>query len=534
MPHFLPVAGLLVAYVIFRIYFTGPKLPKGLTVIGAKKGDWFPFLRATWRNSFNVAGAVMEAYTEHKNEAVIMPVMGLGAATLIMLPQSDSSFISDQDPKVLNLREVIIDGLHYRFTLSDKYVLTHPLHKKLITTTLTNQVGPLLPELADETIVGFESQWGTDTTSFRDVSVWDTVGRVIGCATNRVFVGLPCCRDPKLLDAGYAYARSLPVSATLLGWVWEPIRPMLAPLITLQTRAYERHFAQVLLPEIERRLREAEEADMEKSPRRKKKNDFLQWSIDQARESGDPEMWKPRTLASRILLMNMVSIHTSSLTFTNVLLDLASSKPEYLDELRAEVATTLHETGGVWTKATLAKMVKLDSVFRESARLNTSVAVGLRRKIIAPEGITTPSGVHIPCGNVCAVPSFAVLTDEAVYPDAHRFVPFRFVEQRREIDTGDRPKDHVSSSRLAFYATSIDYLAFGNGRQACPGRFFAASELKLMLAYILMNYDLEMLDTRPEGKWIGVLRTPATGASIRVRRMKNPLAQFSSFSLDDD
>lgn len=522
--------GVLVAYVIFRLHFTGARLPEGLTLIGAKKSDWFPFLQATWRNSFNVAGAVMDAYNNHKNEAVIMPVMGLGAATLVMLPQSDSTFISEQDPKVLNLREVIIDGLHYRYTLSDKYVLTHPLHKKLITTTLTNQVGPLLPELADETIVGFTNQWGSDTTSFREVGVWDTVGRVIGSATNRVFVGLPWCRDSKLLDAGYAYARSLPVSATLLGWVWEPVRPLVAPLITLQTRACERHFVKIIQPEIERRLREYD--DPKNS--HQKKNDFLQWSIDQAKASGDPEMWKPSTLASRILLMNMVSIHTSSLTFTNVLLDLVSSKPEYIEELRTEVSTMLNETGGVWTKATLSRLVKLDSVFRESARLNTSVAVGLRRKVVAKEGIRTPSGVHIPHGNVCAVPSLAILTDEKLYPEADKFMPFRFVDQRRDIDTGNRPKDHVSSSRLSFYATSIDYLAFGNGRQACPGRFFAASELKLMLAYILMNFDLEMLDVRPKGKWIGVLRTPAVGSSIRVRKKKQPLAQFSSFGVDEE
>lgn len=452
MPSTLFVICTLLAYIIFRVYFTGPRLPKNLSIIGARKGDWFPFWQAIWRNSFNVGAGVMEAYTKHKHEAVIMPVMGLRADTLIMLPQSDSSFISEQDPKVLNLREVIIDGLHYRYTLSDKYILTHPLHKKIIATTLTNQVGPLLPELADETIVGFESQWGHDTDTFREVCVWDTVGRVIGRATNRVFVGLPSCRNPQLLDDGYAYARSLPVSATLLGWVWEPVRPLLAPLLTMQTRLYERRFAQVILPEIESRLREYDDHGAASNKNKNRKNDFLQWSIDQAKESGDPEMWKPRTLASRILLMNMVSIHTSSLTFTNVLLDLVSSKPEYIEELRAEVATMLNETGGVWIKATLAKTVKLDSVFRESARLNTSVAVGLRRKVVAREGITTPSGVHVPYCNVCAVPSYAVLMDEDVYPGADHFVPFRFVEQRREIDTGDRPKRKVPLAQFSSFS----------------------------------------------------------------------------------
>ena len=234
-----------------------------------------------------------------------------------------------------------------------------------------------------------------------------------------------------------------------------------------------------------------------------------------------------------IMHIFLVSIHTSSLTFTNFILDLVSSKPEYIEELRTEVADVLNECGGVWTKAALARMVKLDSVFRESARLNTSVAEGLRRKVVAKDGLTPPSGVQIPYGNICAVPSLAVLTDDKVYPDAGTFRPFRFVEQRRDIDTGDRRKDHVTSARLTFPATSNDYLAFGNGRQACPGRFFAASELKLMLAYVLMNYDLEMLDTRPPGRWIGVLRMPATDATIRVRRRKVPLAEFSSVASEE-
>lgn len=42
------------------------------------------------------------------------------------------------------------------------------------------------------------------------------------------------------------------------------------------------------------------------------------------------------------------------------MLDLMSSKPEYIEELRAEVSTMLNETGGSWTKAMLAKITKLD------------------------------------------------------------------------------------------------------------------------------------------------------------------------------
>jgi len=39
-------------------------------------------------------------------------------------------------------------------------------------------------------------------------------------------------------------------------------------------------------------------------------------------------------------------------------------------------------------------------------------------------------------------------------------------------------------------------MSFGLGRHACPGRFFAANEIKLIVARILLEFDLKM----PEGQ----------------------------------
>lgn len=55
-------------------------------------------------------------------------------------------------------------------------------------------------------------------------------------------------------------------------------------------------------------------------------------------------------------------------------------------------------------------------------------------------------------------------------------------------------------------------------RHACPGRFFAAHVLKLMLGYMIMNYDLEPLQTRPEFLEFGDLALPPSEAVIRVRK----------------
>ncbi|KAF7532112.1 hypothetical protein G7054_g8246 [Neopestalotiopsis clavispora] len=514
----------------------GPRLPKGLPIIGARKGDWFPLFQATVRNSLNVKKAALEGYKQYPDQAAILPVAGPGGASFVVLPASDTQFVAEQPDTVLNLRAVIIKGLLYEYTVADQFIVSNAAHQHIITTTLTNQTGNLLSALNDETAFCFEQIWGTDTENFRAVGVWDSLGRVVGGVTNRAFVGLPYCRDQALLNAGLNFARSLPLSARFLSFVSETLRPIVSLLFTLPNRIFERRFTNILLPEVHRRLRHRiDHINSDGDKYVADRNDFLQWSIEQAISSGDPRMWNPRTLAGRVLLMNLVSIHTSSLTVTNLVLDLISSNVETLDEIRNEITSVLAETQGVWTKMAMYKMVKLDSAFRESARLNTLTAVALRRVVVAKEGLTTPSGVHIPCGNFCAVPSLAVLTDDKKYTSAEKFSPFRFVHLREQVNTGERLPDHVGRARMSFAATSNDYLAFGNGRQACPGRFFAAAELKLMLAYILLHYDFEILAERPGDTWVGILRVPSPSAKIRVKRRKvedTPVFLFPSLDSD--
>jgi cytochrome P450 len=162
-------------------------------------------------------------------------------------------------------------------------------------------------------------------------------------------------------------------------------------------------------------------------------------------------------------------------------------------------------------------MEKLDSVFRESLRLNSFVTVGLNRIVTAKDGLTTPSGVRVPKGTTVGVPSYAVLQDSSIYEDAQTFKPFRFAEARDEM----KGSEYVQRARLSFATTNNDYLVFGHGRNACPGRFFAANELKLVLAHLVMNYDIEQLRTRPGNIWFGVNRVPPFKATIRIRKRAN-------------
>lgn len=511
-PAVLAPAVALVGFIIHQLFFAGPKLPK-LPIVGAKDGDWFPFLQAKWRNTLDFKSAVKLADEKYRDQAVLLPLVG--APNTVLLPRSEIQFVTEQPDSVLHMHAQVLESLQIDYTVTNPELVHNPVHHKLITTTLTSQIGNLVPDVADETAWAFEQHWGSPG-EYTEICVYDTMRKIIGSVTNRVFVGKPKCRDPDLLEVGMAYAQEMPVTAQLLRMVWRPLRPLVALVLTRPIHRRTRRFEKILVPEIERRLADydARQRDPEGSKAREPEpNDFLQWSIHQAKASGDPYLWKPTTLAGRILLLNFAAIHTSSFSITNAILDLASSRQEYIDELRGEIESVLAEYGGEWNKRALAKMEKLDSVLRESARMNSFVTVGMNRAVVAKDGVTTPSGVKLPRGVSVVVPSYPVLQDNDVYPDAQTFKPFRFAEQRR-----DESVEYVKRAAKAFASTSPEYLAFGHGRNACPGRFFAANELKLMLAHLVLHYDIEIQDGRPRNTWFGLNRVPPLKATIRIKK----------------
>lgn len=65
----------------------------------------------------------------------------------------------------------------------------------------------------------------------------------------------------------------------------------------------------------------------------------------------------------------------------------------------------------------------------------------------------------------------------------HEFDGFRFYKLR------SNPED---ANRFQFASTSYDSMQFGFGNDACPGRFFAANQIKIILVHILQHYDIRM------------------------------------------
>lgn len=54
---------------------------------------------------------------------------------------------------------------------------------------------------------------------------------------------------------------------------------------------------------------------------------------------------------------------------------------------------------------------------------------------------------------------------------------------------------------------------------ACsPGRWFAVQNMKIMIAYITLNYDMQSIGKRPPSTVFGDANIPSLSACMKVRR----------------
>ncbi|KAJ3480750.1 hypothetical protein NLI96_g8125 [Meripilus lineatus] len=205
-----------------------------------------------------------------------------------------------------------------------------------------------------------------------------------------------------------------------------------------------------------------------------KPNDMLMWLMEEA--TGKEK--NVEALVIRILAVNFAAIHTSSMSFGDALFRLASH-PEYIAPMRAEVEAVIASDG--WTKLALQKMRKVDSFLRECQRVHGIASIAMSRR--AMKDFQFSDGTFIPKGTYLSLPVLSTHTDSEYYEEPNVFNPWRFSDIREE--EGERLKHQMVS-------TSSQYIAFGHGKHACPGRFFAANELKCMMAHLVLNYDVRM------------------------------------------
>lgn len=132
--------------------------------------------------------------------------------------------------------------------------------------------------------------------------------------------------------------------------------------------------------------------------------------------------------------------------------------------------------------------------------------------------VVLKDGTYIPAGSYIEAPAEPVLMDPCVFPEPEKFDARRFLNLRE--GKGYDPIGYENKERYQFVTATKEHLAFGWGTHTCPGRFWAANAIKLMLARILMRYDIRMpggSKEKPPAVSRGLHYKPDPSATIELR-----------------
>ncbi|KAF5315413.1 hypothetical protein D9619_007343 [Psilocybe cf. subviscida] len=393
-------------------------------------------------------------------------------------------------------------AIQLKYTLGAE-TMEDPFHIPVVRTPLTRALAARFPEIKDEIIAAFNDNIPpTDTKEWTSYHALPTIMHIVARTSNRLFVGLPLCRNPEYRKLNETFAMEVVRSAQIINRFPKILKPLVGGLLK---RVPERISlaSNFIQPILEERLQKEREfgPDWPDKP-----NDLITWLL----EAGVGEQRSVRSIALRILTINFAAIHTttmaslSGVAFTNVLYDLAAN-PQYAEPMRQEVLEVIASDG--WTKVSQGKMRRVDSFVKESQRMSISTLNIMRRMM---KDFTFSNGVTIPTGINVITAAEAAHFDEANYTNPDVFDGFRFSNLRDEDGEGTK---HQTVS------LTMDFVVFGTGRHACPGRFFAVNEIKAMLAHVLLNYDVKLADgKRPECIWQQGLSAPNPFAKVLFRK----------------
>ncbi|OJD25660.1 hypothetical protein ACJ73_02970 [Blastomyces percursus] len=540
----------------------------------------------------NCEGLYKEAYETYLKKGQPCIVPGLGLRSEILLPKSTLRWLVTQPDNVLSMQEAFRELDQIDWAADHHKYVTDAWLTPILNRDVNRNLDRYLPPLGEEVQNAVERRI-PNKDEWTEIPLWDTMKLVIAQVSSQFTVGEPLCRDEEYIRASSSFVDTFVTNAGLVPFVPVPLRPILCPILYLPLRFSTWKLERILKPLIKQRMeRLLTHQQLEKAKNehhhdgtsgKDTPDDLLQLMLRFAQsERSKEELHNLHSLAYRVCLNNLGSFHQSSAAVTNMVFNIVASDKEFntIALLRAEIASVLprecytippstaqpvenKKKSDGWSKASVAKLVLMDSVMRETTRMHSFVHRSVARAVVADnvhspiiEGEAgsnepTTTSVPLPKGAMVSVLSRAAYYDPDVFDDPMKFNPWRFAERRRgHVNVAAaRGSDQLASSDKSvmandirttaataaagaietFTVTSANNLVFGHGRHACPGRFVAEAEIKMLLVYLLMNYDVGLVPVpgadgkgevavRPESPWILEVVMPPIKGKIRTKR----------------
>ncbi|TKA57275.1 hypothetical protein B0A49_10729 [Cryomyces minteri] len=229
--------------------------------------------------------------------------------------------------------------------------------------------------------------------------------------------------------------------------------------------------------------------------------------------SGAPDDVTLQDFSDTMMRTLIAAIHTTAKTISVAFIDVLT-QPEFLAELTREAREAVEDDG---QSINLDKLLKLDCFLKESQRLSPVFLFTMNR-ILTQDYEFKCSGLKLPKETMITAPAAAIATDPEIFREPNTFDGHRYMRLREE--------HKESASSLVLGMSTIDSLGFGLGNQACPGRFLAVNNLKLMMAKLMISWELtlekngqEFQGPRPSMEYKDFSVVPPSQFSIRLKKL---------------
>ncbi|KAF2233369.1 cytochrome P450 [Viridothelium virens] len=466
--------GLLYLSFVSVVHTNDERLANGrIRILCAPTSSWLSRLRMSFKYVVSGYRMIFEFLKKENGQIVQVPLMD---PELFILPPQYIDELKSQPESVASSSLAVDKYFLGSYTSLNAYRMMGKVTWNVIHSHLTQKLGTLVRPLSERCKLAFEKEF-PDCKDWTSVPVHHTLLQIVGRTTGAILVGDQLVENKAWLNTSIDFASCVFLSSAYLK-VLPPVLQLFGALLSPHIwRIWYHHYnaRRILIPEIKRRRQAREDGqDQVDRPR-----DMLDALIEMS-EGPDAE---PESIVNRQLGLSFAAIHTTTNHLTNVIYDLAARWDQYAPELIKEIETALEADNGTMLKSTVTKLSKLDSFMKESQRLNPPSALSFNRKLLADYQLS--DGQSLVRSSYIAVASGpdAQSADHFLHPA--EFDGFRFDRLRR----GDGWKGLKATH---FTSTGPGSLVFGHGRFACPGRFFAGLESKIILCHIVQSYELRL------------------------------------------
>ncbi|KAL4935323.1 hypothetical protein BDV06DRAFT_217511 [Aspergillus oleicola] len=472
-------------------------------------GD-FPTVNRTWaleprvfsrlRFAINSEKILRDAYQKYKGQAYRL---ARGDVDYIVLPSECVAELNRLPASAINSR------MCHAFSMTGhlngmNIVLKSNLHVK----TLLNRITPALPALLGP--ASTRMQDAVFDTFPKNKGCWtviepiDLIVRCVGRVISLVAVGEPVCDDLEFVNLMFEHTNSVFMIMMAMRLVPNMLQPLVVWMLPAKWRlqsSFKR--LQSFITPVVNEHKAAKLRSKDQTP-----STLLAWMVTQAKTSVEED---PYVLTELLAALAAGGTYSSANFIASAIFDLVAH-PAFLEEIREEIREKNNKIQGRWDFTSLNSLLKLDSAFKETARLTPGSLTTYSRVMLQDYNLS--NGIFLKQGQFICISSYAQSTDPEIYPEPTSYDALRSYKASRQ--------EHASQPFKGVYGQEFRW---GAGRWACAGRHLATLVAKFLVVKLVDEYDFQFLpgSERPPSSVLHEFVYVNPSIKVMVRRRENNL-----------